>query len=660
MRWVPLGLMLVVIAMMLATAAALEGDGDEPLPRGQPVLREQTGPVIDPRGDTLRSGRPPADVVGLGIVGVPDARTTEEVLRLMAAHDVAATWFVSGEEVAEQLSVIRQLATRHEIAVTGYRGDDLRGLPAWRARLSLSVTQSLLAARLGVTSPLLTLPATPYSHLLDGASLAVARDAAERGYLLVAGTPPSHARGGDVTLLVADLAPTGLDASLRALLRRAELDGLSIRPVGEAVGIEADQVNPPASAWVRFNGWLVLGAALVSDLVARGVSIAFYPVTALIVLRSLLTLVLGWRHAHRPAASTAWRGRVAVVVPAYNEAAGIEATVRSLAASTWEGELEIIVVDDGSSDGTAEIVESLEVEGLTLIRQANTGKPGALNTGIAASTGEVIVLVDGDTVFEPTTITYLVAPFSDSRVGAVSGNAKVANRTRLLGRWQHIEYVMGFNLDRRLLDELQAITTVPGAIGAFRREALEGPAPVSDDTIAEDTDLTIAVGREGWRVVHRADAIAWTEAPSSVNDLWKQRYRWSYGVLQSVWKHRRAMIEPAPVGRIGLSYTLVFQVVVGLAAPVVDVAAVFALATGDQAILATWAGFTAAQLVLAVVAFRLDGESLKALWALPLQQVFYRQMMYLVVVQSVLSAAAGVRLRWHSLRRIGIEQVAPR
>ena len=174
-----------------------------------------------------------------------------------------------------------------------------------------------------------------------------------------------------------------------------------------------------------------------------------------------------------------------------------------------------IVVDDGSTDDTAEIVEGLALERVRLLRKPNGGKASALNAGIDASSAPVVVMVDGDTVFEPEALRRLVQPLGDPTVGAVSGNTKVGNRGGLLGRWQHIEYVTGFNLDRRMYEVLQCTPTVPGAIGAFRRDALAEVGGVPGDTLAEDTDLTLAIGRTGRRVVYAEDARAWTEAPSS-------------------------------------------------------------------------------------------------------------------------------------------------
>ena len=229
-------------------------------------------------------------------------------------------------------------------------------------------------------------------------------------------------------------------------------------------------------------------------------------------------------------------------------------------------------------DRTAEVVARLGLPRVRLIRQANAGKPGALNTGIRQARHDILILVDADTVFEPGAIRALVAPFATARrsmIGAVSGNTKVGNRRGLLGCWQHIEYVIGFNLDRRMYDVLQCMPTVPGAIGAFRREALEAVGGVSAATLAEDTDLTMAICRAGWRVIYVPAACAWTEAPATLRQLWRQRYRWCYGTMQAMWKHRGATRESGAagmLGRRGLPYLLAFQMMLPLLAPVIDIA----------------------------------------------------------------------------------------
>jgi cellulose synthase/poly-beta-1,6-N-acetylglucosamine synthase-like glycosyltransferase len=218
--------------------------------------------------------------------------------------------------------------------------------------------------------------------------------------------------------------------------------------------------------------------------------------------------------------------------------------------------------------------------------------------------------------------------------------------------------VLGFNLDRRMFDIARCMPTIPGAIGGFRRRVLIEAGGVPADTLAEDTDLTMAVVRAGWRVVHRDDAIAWTEVPATLRQLWRQRYRWCYGTMQAMWKHRRAVVRRGAEGRFGrrgLTYLTLFQVLLPLVAPAVDIFAVYGLVFGSwpQA-LGVWCGFIAVQAATAAYALRLDRESLGPLWTIPLQQFVYRQFMYLVVVQATVAALLGGRERWRAMARTGI------
>jgi cellulose synthase/poly-beta-1,6-N-acetylglucosamine synthase-like glycosyltransferase len=419
-------------------------------------------------------------------------------------------------------------------------------------------------------------------------------------------------------------------------------------------------LTSPAAASDVLRGRALLAALRLGGGLIDLILLILVPATGLLLLRSVIVVVLARRHAHRvrngpPVPDFAVLPSVSVIVPAYNEAVGIAAAVRSLAASDYP-DFEVVVVDDGSTDGTAGIVSDLGLPHVHVMRQANAGKHAALNTGIAAARGTILAMVDADTVFEPRTLRRLVAPLSDPTVGGVSGNTKVGNRRGLLGRWQHIEYVMGFNLDRRAYDVLGCMPTIPGAIGAFRREAVAQVGGVSGDTLAEDTDLTMAVVRAGWRVVYAEDAVAWTEAPSTLQGLWRQRYRWGYGTMQAMWKHRAAFRAGGNLGRITLPYLLIFQVLLPLLAPVVDLLAVYGLVLADPLPVVTyWAAFNAVQVVLAYYAFRLDRESARPLWASLFAQVVYRQLLYAVVVASVIAAVSGVRLRWQRSARTGLD-----
>jgi poly-beta-1,6 N-acetyl-D-glucosamine synthase len=401
-------------------------------------------------------------------------------------------------------------------------------------------------------------------------------------------------------------------------------------------------------------------ALRLAHLMSRGVLFLVLPFAVLALARTVAVVALARRQARRPLPPATFFPPVSVIVPAYNEEVGIAAAVRSLAGSDYPT-LDVIVVDDGSTDGTSAVVEALALDDprVRLIRQPNGGKPAALNTGIAAARHEVIVMVDGDTIFEPDTIRHLVAALADPAVGAVAGNTKVGNRKGLLGRWQHIEYVMGCNLDRRMYEALGCIMVVPGAIGAFRREALAQVGGVSHDTLAEDTDLTMAVNRAGWRVAYEARARAWTEVPATLRQLWRQRYRWAYGTMQAIWKHRRALRERRALGMIGLPSIVFAQVALPLLAPAFDIFALYGVLFVDPArYLGFWIGFNIIGFCVGLYAFRLDGESPGPLWALPLQQFVYRQLLYLVVFESMVSAVAGTRLRWHKLTRTGDVVVA--
>jgi cellulose synthase/poly-beta-1,6-N-acetylglucosamine synthase-like glycosyltransferase len=389
------------------------------------------------------------------------------------------------------------------------------------------------------------------------------------------------------------------------------------------------------------------------------------PIALLMVLRAAFVVTLAHRHARRRRAlpaNASYTPSASIVVPAFNEAVGIERAVRSFAASDYP-DFEVIVVDDGSTDGTGELVDALGLPGLRVIRQPNGGKSAALNRGIAAALNEVIVMVDADTVFERDSLRRAIAPLTASEVGAVSGNTKVGNRRGLIGRWQHIEYVMGFNLDRRLFDVMRCMPTVPGAIGAFRREALADVGGVSADTLAEDTDLTLAIGRAGWEIVYAEEARAWTEAPATLSALWRQRYRWSYGTMQAVWKHKAAAWRRGEerVGRRAIPYLVLFQILLPALAPLVDLFALYGVVFLDPLPVAGyWLAFNALQLAQSWYAFRLDRESPRPLWSVPLQQLVYRQLMYLVVIESIINALQGRRLRWQHAERTGEIEVLSR
>ncbi|WP_457033798.1 bifunctional polysaccharide deacetylase/glycosyltransferase family 2 protein [Kitasatospora sp. P5_F3] len=680
-------LLLTTLVLTLSAALLLQGytqhmfdstaDGAE---RAQgpaqavPAQITSGGPVIE--GAAGRTAGPQARTIALTFDDGPDPLWTPQILDVLRRNEVHATFFAVGTQVAAHPELARRIvADGHQIGLHTFTHTNLGTASGWRRSLELRESQLAVAGATGITTPLLRPPYSSTSDALTDADWSAVRSAGEQGYLTVLTTQDSEDwRRPGIAQIVANSTPkdqtgqivlmhdAGGDRSqtvtaLEQLIPKLKAAGFRFGTVSEATALP-DPVQR-ASAADHWQGLALITALRTSDWVLAALSWLLWAAGAISVLRAVAVLVAARRHKRMRSRGKVW-GKpvtepVTVIVPAYNESAGIEAAVRSLLAS--DHPVEIIVVDDGSTDGTADLVEALRLPGVRVIRQQNAGKPAALNTGIAAASCNLLVMVDGDTVFEPDAVRMIVQPFANRRVGAVSGNAKVVNRGGLLGRWQHIEYVVGFNLDRRLFDLAECMPTVPGAVGAFRREALLRIGGVSDTTLAEDTDLTMALCRDGWRVVYEERAKAWTEAPASLGALWKQRYRWCYGTLQAMWKHRGALTQRGQAGKLGrrgLLYLLMFQVLLPLLAPVVDVFAVYGLVFLDPVrIIGLWSAFLLLQVAMGLYAFRLDKERPGALWSLPLQQFVYRQLMYLVVIQSVFTAIAGSRLRWQRMERYG-------
>jgi cellulose synthase/poly-beta-1,6-N-acetylglucosamine synthase-like glycosyltransferase/peptidoglycan/xylan/chitin deacetylase (PgdA/CDA1 family) len=653
---------------------------------GPPASVTHGGPIVVGASSAtvpVRSLAMPPRTIALTFDDGPDPRWTPRILTVLRRFGAHATFFEIGARAAEQPALVREiLADGDEIGAHTYTHVDL-GTAGWRRGLELTLSQNALAGAGGIHTRLLRLPYSSKPGVLSGVEWRAVREAVGDGYLVVFADHDTRdwARPG-VSKIVATAMPHrhqgavvmmhdgGGDrsqtvAALARLLTKLRGRGYRFTTISGGLGITPADIA--ATSTQRAVGdALVLAQRISADVVA---ALAALLIAAALLAALRLVLLVGYASAHRRRARRArqqgsgvnpfpaYRGPVSIIVPAYNEAAGIAATVLSLCASRYPGEVEVIVVDDGSADATAAIASGLGLSGVRVVTQPNSGKPAALNTGLALARHGVVVLVDGDTVFERSTLARLVAPFGDPAVAAASGNTKVGNRRGILGRWQHIEYVIGFNLDRRMYDMLGCMPTVPGAIGAFRRDAIAMAGGVSDDTLAEDTDLTMTVCRAGHRVAYVEDARAWTEAPGSVRQLWRQRYRWCYGTLQAMWKHKRALAERGASGRFGrrcLVYLAVFQVALPLLAPIMDVFAVYGLVFLDPSRVAgVWLAFTAVQMVTAVYAFRLDDERLGPLWALPLQQIAYRQLLYLVGIHSVVTALLGARLRWRPLRRAG-------
>ncbi|MFJ4537592.1 bifunctional polysaccharide deacetylase/glycosyltransferase family 2 protein [Streptomyces tibetensis] len=686
---VPLVLLAFVASVLLIegyTTRGFTGDQEGRAGRpstGVPRVIAGGGPVVDTTHDHLRTYRPPAKTVVLTFDDGPDPTWTPRILAVLDHYGTPGTFFVTGQQTVRHPGVLRRvIRSGHEVGVHTFSHPDLATQSASAVDRELALTQLALAGAGGINTSLMRMPYSSTISALDTRAWTVTRRLGEKGYVLAfidqdtddwrrpgaraiaEAAMPEAPAGGVVLLHDAGGDRSQTVEALETLIPRLKAQGYRFTTLADLVG--TDSFTSPVGTGELWQGRIFVAAVTVSGTAVSAVSVLLLVVGSLVLARCVLLLVLARRHArglrrrptgaHRPVTRP-----VSVVVPAYDEELCIPKTLRSLAAS--DHPVEVIVVDDGSHDGTADLAQSLALENVTVVRQPNGGKPSALNNGVLRASHDLVVMLDADTVFAPSTVGRLVQPFADPRVGAVAGNAKVGNRRRLLGRWQHIEYVMGFNLDRRMYDLLHCMPTIPGAVGAFRVEALRDAGMMSADTLAEDTDITMALHRAGWEIRYVPDALAWTEAPVSLRQLWRQRYRWSYGTMQAAWKHRHALVERGPAGRfgrLGLPVLAVFQILTPLLAPLIDLLALYGLVFGNPlTTVLAWSGVLAVQAVCAAYAFHLDGEPLRPLWALPLQQIVYRQVMYLVLVQACLTAINGYRLPWQRLSRSGDVMLPP-
>ncbi|WP_433470439.1 glycosyltransferase [Saccharomonospora azurea] len=683
--WIVAGVVSLLFVLVLLVAGYTMAEvGNDANPQREFASRSEVPPGISEGGalvhadrDSAQSTAMPPRTVALTFDDGPDPVWTPRVLEVLERHDVPATFFVVGSMAAQHPDVVRRIhESGSELGVHTFTHPELTHVSSWRVERELDQTQLVLAGAAGVTTRLFRPPYSSTVEAIDNPAYDVVRRAGEHGYVtvfsdidsqdwkrpgvdaIVRNSTPPDGRGGVVLLHDAGGDRSQTVAALDVLIPQLKEQGYRFSTITDVLGTERATPAAPVDRATGSGLLVLVNGAL---MVVTGLKWALIAVCGLTILR-LLLLVLG-AHVHarrRSRAHPAWgppvTDPVSVIVPAYNEAAGIEATVRSAVASNHR--VEVIVVDDGSTDGTADIVEGLGLPEVRVLRRPNRGKAAALNAGIAAASHELVVMVDGDTVFEPTTIHELVQPFADPEVGAVSANVKIANRETLLARLQHIEYVVGFNVDRRVHDVMRSMPTVPGAGGAFRRSALLGVGGLSSQTLAEDTDLTISLGRAGWRTVYQPKAVTWTEAPTTVRQLWQQRYRWTFGTMQALWKHRRAVVQRGTagrVGRFGLLHVVSFQILLPAVAPLLDVFLLYGVLFLDPwTTVMLWTGMLALQTAIAAYAFRLDGERRTVLWLLPAQQLIYRQLMYVVLVQSLAAAASGVRVRWQHMRRAGV------
>lgn len=632
-----------------------------------------------PKYVTMRArgaGRP--DEVAITFDDGPDPKWTPKILDILKERGVSAAFFVVGHQVEKHPEILRRIVDEgHEVGIHTYTHPDLSKVSEDRAKLEINATRCLIESVTGRKTIFFRPPYNADASPRTPEELTSVRLAQSMGYVTVAedidpedwSEPGSDAiltriqqqrrMGGNVVLL----HDAGGDRSqtvqaLPAILDYLERRGDRVVSMATLLNQSRDTVMPPMVAGetiperVSVSGFRVL--TVVERLFWSLVAVA----TVLVVVRSLLIVVFAWRHRWRETRRLAqpFHPPVSVLIAAYNEAKVIGGTLEAVLQTAYPNEMEVVVVDDGSGDETAAIVASA-AEGdsrIRLLRQANRGKAAALTYGLGAVKHDIVVTLDADTRFCPGTISHLVEPFADPKVAAVSGQARVGNRRGFLSRCQALEYLCGFNLDRRAYDVLRCITVVPGAVSAWRKSAVLEAGGFSGETLAEDTDLTLSLHRLGRSVVYAPKAVAWTEAPESLGGLIKQRFRWAFGTLQCLWKHRDMVFHPRyrALGLLGLPNVWFFQIfLVGLT-PLLDSAFLVSFLFGSAKLLLIYfTAFLLMDLASAGAACAIEREPLRQAWLSVPMRFLYRPVLGWVIWRSVYKAVQGAWVRWSKVDR---------
>ncbi|WP_219893455.1 polysaccharide deacetylase family protein [Aquisediminimonas profunda] len=694
-------------------AVDIEGNGEilrieeSPVDGSRTLSEDKVGLVIDeqyhalPTPYVIRRAGYQKGLVALSFDDGPDPEWTPQILDILKAKHVPATFFVIGENAMPHPFLLNRIvAEGSEIGNHSFTHPNLANVSAEGTRIELNSTNRLVEAYTGRSTRLFRAPYFGDAEPTTTNEIIPALVAQQDGYTNVGlhVDPSDWKRPG-----VAKIVKTALDqvqtddpqtagqivllhdgggdraqtvAALPAIIDGLRAKGYQFVPVSRLAGLSYDAVMPKVTGRDLLSVRADVGVFLFFGMIGYALNWLFFAVVMLGIGRAIVLAGLAWRSnrpKNRPSPPPIDPALfVSVLIPAFNEARVIAASVKRVLQSR-NISLEVIVIDDGSKDETSAIVAGTfggdpRVRLLTL---KNGGKARALNEGLKLAKGEIIIALDADTQFEAETIAKLARWFVDPEIGAVAGNAKVGNRHNLVTRWQAVEYVTAQNLERRALSQFDAIMVVPGAVGAWRRSALAEVGDYPTDTLAEDQDLTIAIQRKGWRIGYDVDAIAWTEAPETFSALATQRFRWAFGTLQCLWKHRSILRTRKPEGlaNIGIPQAWVFQIGFALVSPLIDLALVVSIVSTwlrvqqhgwDQTqsdvlrMAAYWIVFTCVDLICGWVAYRLEQrEQRYPALLLVAQRFIYRQLMYTVVIRAVINAMRGPWVGWGKLERSG-------
>ena len=638
----------------------------------------------------------------------PDPVWTPRILDILKKYHVHATFLVIGEEAQNDISLLkRYVRDGHEIGNHTFTHPDISEISPRQLELELNWTERLFAAELGI-QPLYFRP--PYSIDQEpdtNDEAAPAYRIQQMGYTIIGDKIDTDdwnehprkspqeitssvlqqldemktrtwMRGSIILMHDGGGNRSATVAALPLLITTLRSKGYQIVPVSELMGKTTAEVMPPISPKMRWQARIDWVAFFFFAFFAHFVVDIFFIgdvlMSARLILIGIFALIDRIRKRRIPAGK--YEPRVAVLIPSYNEEKVIVRTIRSVLKSDYP-HLRVIVVDDGSLDRTFEVARDAYpkeiAEGrLLVLTKANGGKAEALNYGLNYVDEEIYVGIDADTVIAPDAISRLVVYFADPRIGAVAGNAKVGNRINLWTRWQALEYITSQNFERRAMDLFNVVTVVPGAIGAWRTTAVKDASCYPVNTVAEDADLTMNLLEHQYKVIYDDRALAFTEAPATARSLMRQRFRWSFGILQSVFKHRAAFRTNRAMGFFALPNILIFQILLPLVSPFIDImfgAGVIhylidrhfhpeaASAASFEKLITYFLAFLIIDFITSLLAFSLeprhpankgDGWLLFHVW---LQRFAYRQLFSIVLFRTLKRAIEGRPFNWEKIER---------
>ncbi len=637
----------------------------------------------------------------------PDPTYTPQILAILKKNKVPGTFFVVGMMAEQNIPILKDIyEDGYEIGNHTFFHPDLSKVSQSRVVFELNATRKLIECVTGRSTILFRAPFNADAEPQVRAEvLPVAQSRAEN-YINVGESidPQDWTPGITADRIVARVIAQQKNGSiillhdaggnrsetvkaLPRIIKYFKNKGYTFATVANVIGKSRAEVMPPITDEAN-SGFIGKADGVFITSLFYGNKILYYVFFSAIILalmRLTIITVLALKKRSQETGSIAKGGfmdihPVSVLIPAYNEEVTAVKTVKSLLELDYPF-YELIFIDDGSKDDTFKMVsETYKNDSrVKILTKPNGGKASALNYGIAKAAHDFIVCIDADTQLNKDAIKNLMLGFESEDIGAIAGTVKVGNENNFLTKWQSIEYITSQNMDRRAFEVLNSITVIPGAIGAFRKEVVKKAGGFTSDTLAEDCDLTMRILKLGYVVKNCSTAIAYTEAPETLEMFLKQRFRWSYGVIQSFWKNKDALFNKkyGYFGMMGMPNILLFQIILPLFAPIADLfmlsalvsgiwnlvdlgvwniaafQSTFSLSTSFGQMLFYYLLFIIVDLIFACFAFKIEKEPLRKLIYLIPQRFVWRQLMYYVLFKSIRRALKGEISGWGVLKRTG-------